>query len=102
MQKGEELQMVEALIKNLRSSSREIRNISLQCLSVLHERQYGARSEMIDVAVTIEDTEPTLDSARSLSMYARRFAALYPSVPKDNWVSKLTPSYLFGLYNPYI
>ncbi|KAI5797940.1 armadillo-type protein [Peziza echinospora] len=97
MQKGEELQIIEALIKNLRSSSTEIRNVSLQCLEILHEIQYCAKSEVIDVAVTIESTEPTLDSARSLSMYARRFAALYPSIPKDNWVSKLTPSYLFGL-----
>lgn len=71
--------------------------MSLECLGILHILKDGQSSDIIDLSLTIEDSKPSLESARDMAMYIRRLGASYAAVPQTSWISKLVPFYLFGM-----
>lgn len=88
-----------ALIDNLTSPSHSLRLLSLKILSqftkLMAENDQGA----IAIAIEIEESELTLQTARFLSMQIRKLGLLYPQIVSHNWFSKLVPKFCFGLFS---
>ncbi|KAH8705531.1 putative HEAT repeat protein [Talaromyces proteolyticus] len=86
-----------ALIDNLTSPSQPLRLLSLKILAeftkITAEPDHGA----ISIAIEIEESELSLQTARFLSMQIRKLGLLYPQVASHNWFSKLIPKFCFGL-----
>ncbi|KAF8430325.1 armadillo-type protein [Tirmania nivea] len=91
--------MIDALLAILKGSNSDARKLSLECLGILYKLSYGtsSNSDVIDLSLTIEESKPSLESAKSMAMYIRRLGSSYTAIPQDSWVSKLIPYHLFGL-----
>jgi U3 small nucleolar RNA-associated protein 20 len=87
------------LIDNLTSPSHSLRLLSLKILSqftkLIAENDQGA----IAIAIEIEESELTLQTARFLSMQIRKLGLLYPQIVSHNWFGKLVPKFCFGLFS---
>lgn len=89
-------EIINALLNQLKSHNAEARRLSLECLSVIYRLIHNTSSDVIDVALTIEGTNPSLETARTISMYIRRLGSAYLAIPPESWIARLIPSYLFG------
>ncbi|KAL2789301.1 armadillo-type protein [Aspergillus keveii] len=89
---------VDALITNLAAPSQQLRLVSLK---ILHEliKASGEDSSIIALAIEIEESELTLQSARVLSMQVRKLALSYPQLVSRKWMARLIPTFCFGLFS---
>ncbi|KAL3478092.1 armadillo-type protein [Aspergillus californicus] len=89
---------IDALITNLAAPSQQLRLVSLQILQGL-VKNLGEDASLISLAIEIEESELTLQSARVLSMHVRKLAISYPQVLSRKWMPRLLPTYCFGLFS---
>ena len=89
--------LVSALVNNLSTSSHTLRIASLRLFDTLHRRIHQKEADIIQTAITIENTPLDLQSARTASMHVRNLAALYKTVSADPWLSRAIPHFCFGL-----
>ncbi|KAF6228293.1 hypothetical protein HO133_008023 [Letharia lupina] len=89
--------LTQVLIENLHSSSHTLRNISLQILDALYAEKHGEKADILTTALTIENSPLDLQSARSISMHARRLSAQYEAASSDEWLQKAIPHFCFGM-----
>lgn len=86
------------LIVNLASPSHSLRLVSLKILRELVVRSSGDSSP-ISLAIEIEESPLTLQTARVLSMQVRKLAMLYAQVASSRWMATLIPNFCFGLFS---
>lgn len=91
-------EFASSLIANLSSPSHSLRLVSLKILGELVGRGPGDPSPIV-LAIEIEESPLTLQSARVLSMQVRKLALLYPQVATHKWMAALVPNYCFGLFS---
>ncbi|KAL4959032.1 putative HEAT repeat protein (DRIM) [Aspergillus stella-maris] len=89
---------VDALIGNLAAPSHELRLVSLKILCELIKAS-GDDASLVSLAIEIEESELTLQSARVLSMNVRKLAISYPQVISRRWMARLLPTFCFGLFS---
>ncbi|CAL5874965.1 uncharacterized protein PFLUO_LOCUS9268 [Penicillium psychrofluorescens] len=87
------------LIVNLASPSHRLRLVSLRILRELISRVIKEDASPIDLAIEIEESPLTLQSARTISMHIRKLALLYPQIASRKWMPRLIPYFCFGLFS---
>ncbi|KAI9926925.1 U3 snoRNP protein [Aspergillus wentii] len=87
-----------ALITNLAGPSHPLRLLSLKILREMVQVS-GDDASPISLAIEVEESELTLQSARVLSMHVRKLALLYPQVASRRWMATLIPHFCFGLFS---
>ncbi|OJD19004.1 hypothetical protein AJ78_01033 [Emergomyces pasteurianus Ep9510] len=85
------------LINNLSGPSHEIRLLSLKILQILVSRADDIDDAYVELAIEIEESELTLQAARSLSMKVRKLAIAYPAASSQRWLGRIIPNFCFGL-----
>lgn len=90
---------INAFLAILKGSDSDARKLSLKCLGILYKMSHdtSTNSDIIDLSLTIEESKPSLESARSMATYIRRLGSSYAAIPRDNWLSRFIPYHLFGL-----
>ncbi|KAI9046120.1 putative HEAT repeat protein (DRIM) [Aspergillus affinis] len=91
-------EFADVLITNLGGPSHHLRLLSLKILRAIVEAS-GEDSSLISVAVEIEESPLTLQSARYLSMQVRKLSIAYPQVVSRRWMPRLIPNFCFGLFS---
>lgn len=89
--------LTHALVENLHSSSHTLRGLSLRILDALYAKTDSGNADIIATALTIENSPLDLQSARSISMHARRLSSQYEAVSSDKWLQKAIPHFCFGM-----
>ncbi|KAL4911083.1 hypothetical protein BDW74DRAFT_172534 [Aspergillus multicolor] len=89
---------VDALIDNLAAPSQELRLVSLRILRELI-KALGDDTSLVSLAIEIEESPLTLQSARTLSMQVRKLAITYPQITSRRWLPRLLPTFCFGLFS---
>ena len=89
--------LIQTLIENLHSSSHVIRSLSLRILKALYLKEEAEMVDIIATALAIEDSPLDLQSARSISMHARRLSSQYEIAASDEWLQKAIPHFCFGM-----
>lgn len=89
--------LTHTLIENLHSSSHTLRSLSLQIMDALYAKKHGEKADIIGTALAIEDSPLDLQSARSISMYARRLSSQYEASSSDDWLQEAIPHFCFGM-----
>lgn len=87
------------LILNLASPSQRLRLVSLQILRELITRVPGYDESPVSLAIEIEESPLTLQSARTVSMHVRKLALLYPQIASCRWMASIIPYFCFGLFS---
>lgn len=87
-----------ALITNLAGPSHQLRLLSLKILRNLLQAASEDASP-ISLAVEIEESELTVQSARVISMQLRKLVILYPQIASRRWMAALVPHFCFGLFS---
>ncbi|OQD68582.1 hypothetical protein PENDEC_c033G06299 [Penicillium decumbens] len=87
------------LVINLASPSHRLRVVSLRILRELVARISKNDPSPIDLAIEVEESELTLQSARTLSMHVRKLALLYPQIASQKWMATFVPYFCFGLFS---
>ncbi|KAJ5102661.1 hypothetical protein N7532_003190 [Penicillium argentinense] len=88
-----------SLIFNLASPSQRLRLVSLQILRELIARVPGDDVSPVSLAIEVEESPLTLQSARTVSMHVRKLALLYPQIASHRWMASLIPYFCFGLFS---
>ncbi|KAB8074732.1 armadillo-type protein [Aspergillus leporis] len=88
----------DVLITNLAGPSHELRLVSLKILREIIQAS-GDDPSLVSLAIEIEESPLTLQSARELSMHVRKMAISYPQVASRRWMARLIPNFLFGLFS---
>ncbi|KAL4877549.1 armadillo-type protein [Aspergillus karnatakaensis] len=89
---------VDALITNLAAPAQQLRLVSLRILRDL-VKALGEDASLISLAIEIDESPLTLQSARVLSMQVRKIAISYPQVISRKWMPRLLPTFCFGLFS---
>ncbi|RAK86222.1 HEAT repeat protein [Aspergillus costaricaensis CBS 115574] len=89
-------EFAEVLISNLSGPSHKLRLLSLRILRELILAS-GEDAELVSLAIEIEESPLTLQSARVLAMHVRKLALAYPQVVSRRWMARLLPNFCFGL-----
>ena len=89
--------LARVLIENLHSSSHTLRGLSLRILDALYTKINAEKADIIATALTIEDSPRDLQSARTISMHARRLSSQYEASSSDEWLQKAIPHFCFGM-----
>lgn len=89
--------LTPVLIENLHSSSHTLRSLSLQILDALYAEKHAEQVDIIVTALTIENSPLDLQSARSISMHARRLSSQYEAASSDECLQKAIPHFCFGM-----
>ncbi|KAJ5908854.1 hypothetical protein N7495_001536 [Penicillium taxi] len=90
---------VHNLTLNLASPSSRLRLVSLRILRELVVRISKDDTEPVDLAIEIEESPLTLQSARTLSMHVRKLAIVYPQIASRRWMAAFVPYFCFGLFS---
>lgn len=88
-----------SLVLNLASPTARLRLVSLQILRELVTRINKDDPSPVSLAIEIEESPLTLQSARTLSMHVRKLAILYPQIASRKWMATLIPYFCFGLFS---
>lgn len=99
MSKADIEPFVNALIDNLPSPSHELRLLSLKLLLELTKSTTKDDPSPISIAIEVEESELTLQTARYLSMQVRKLSIMYPQLASHKWFSRLVPKFCFGLFS---
>ena len=89
--------MLHALVENLHCNSHSLRDLSLQILDALYMNRYGKHADIIATALAIENNPLDLQSARTISMHARKLGSQYESASSNEWLQKTIPHFCFGM-----
>ncbi|KAJ6141548.1 hypothetical protein N7470_009938 [Penicillium chermesinum] len=89
----------QKLIFNLAGPSHRLRLVSLQILRELLVRIHEEDSSPVSLAIEIEESPLTLQSARPIAMHVRKLAILYPQIASRKWMATLVPYFCFGLFS---
>ena len=89
--------LVQICEGNLSSPSHEVRVLSLRILRKLSNVACDRELGLLSLALTIEETGLSLESARVISMHVRKLAASYSSVASDPWLNRALPLFCCGL-----
>ena len=87
----------DSLIRNLGSSDRELRKLSLKLLRKMHSHGTDSFSDLLSAAISIEDLPLDFNSARQGSMLIRRLSGLLEGIPGDPRARKAIAHFCFGL-----
>ncbi|KAJ4419102.1 U3 snoRNP protein [Neurospora sp. IMI 360204] len=92
----EEDPLVKSLIKNLASTSHDLRLVSLRILDVLETTpdSNSALSTMIQVE---ELPLNTMQSVRAIAVHLRKLGQIYHHIDESSWLVQAIPSFVFGL-----
>jgi len=89
--------LIDALMESLSSPSHDLRLSALKILDIMVTSRDGESSTILRTAINIEETPPTIETARSISMHIRSLAANYHTISTDQWLYKAIPRFCFGL-----
>ncbi|KAK3175064.1 hypothetical protein OEA41_002310 [Lepraria neglecta] len=89
--------MIHALVDNLHSNSHSLRELSLLIMDALYTNQYGKSADVINTALAIESSPLDLQSARTISMHARKLGSQYEQASSNQWLQKAIPHFCFGM-----
>ena len=89
--------LTQVLTENLHSCSHTLRSLSLRILDALYAKNHAENADIIATALTIENCPLDLQSARSISMHARRLSSQYEAASSDEWLQKAIPHFCFGM-----
>ena len=90
-------QFSTSLTENLASPDHVLRDISLRLLQSLWIKVHNTKCEVLNLALKIENTAITLQSARVICMHIRNLPVLYQDVTSDEILGKAIPYHCFGL-----
>lgn len=85
------------VVECLSAPSHDLRLVGLQILATLYSQKQQDITELITIALLIEDTPPSVQTARFISSQIRRLALGYSAVLSDATLVKAIPTYCFGL-----
>ncbi|KKK22223.1 hypothetical protein AOCH_003964 [Aspergillus ochraceoroseus] len=91
-------EFADALITNLAAPSHLLRLVSLKILREMVQAS-GEDASLLSLAIEIEESPLTLQTARVLSMQVRKIALSYPQVVSRRWMPRLLPTFCFGLFS---
>ncbi|GAB7348382.1 hypothetical protein MBLNU459_g6816t2 [Dothideomycetes sp. NU459] len=89
--------LTEPLIECLSASSHDLRLVALKIMRTIYSQRKQDIPEILEIALSIEETHPTVQTARFISAQIRRLAAAYPSTLSDAYLAKAIPTYCFGI-----
>ncbi|KAN0068208.1 hypothetical protein V8E54_013778 [Elaphomyces granulatus] len=90
---------MDALINNLAGPAHVLRLLSLKLLFELTTPVLEHDQSPISLAIEIEDSALSLQTARFLSMQMRKLAILFPQITSNKWLARLIPNFCFGLFS---
>ncbi|KAI1913274.1 U3 snoRNP protein [Ophidiomyces ophidiicola] len=85
-----------SLLSVLVGPSHELRLLSLKIIHALL-CWLNIETDLVLLAIEIENSDLTLQTARELSLQVRRLAGAYKETSKIKWLDRLIPSFCFGL-----
>lgn len=91
-------EFADVLITNLGGPSHHLRLLSLKILRAIVEAS-GEDASLISVAIEVEESPLTIQSARYLAMQVRKLAIAYPQIVSRRWLPRLIPNFCFGLFS---
>ncbi|GAB1215182.1 hypothetical protein ATERTT37_004368 [Aspergillus terreus] len=91
-------EFADVLITNLAAPSHKLRLVSLKILREI-VLAAGDDASLISLAIEIEESPLTLQTARVLSMQLRKLAISYPQVVSRKYLPRLIPNFCFGLFS---
>ncbi|KAL9101661.1 MAG: hypothetical protein Q9163_003100 [Psora crenata] len=89
--------VLHALTENLHSSSHLLRDISLRILKQICSKYSSEVSPAIDILLMIENSPLDLQSARVISLQARKLASTYAAASSNSLLRQIIPHFLFGM-----
>jgi U3 small nucleolar RNA-associated protein 20 len=94
--------LIANLIDCLKSPSHDLRLSGLRILQTIYEKRQQGVPELLTHAISIEDTPPSVQTARFISSQIRRLAMGYPDIITDPVLAKAIPTYCFGLLHIHL
>ncbi|KAL4895406.1 armadillo-type protein [Aspergillus ambiguus] len=91
-------EFADVLITNLAAPSHQLRLLSLKILREIVQAT-GDDASLISLAIEIEESPLTMQTARVLSMQLRNLAISYPRVVTRKYLPRLIPNFCFGLFS---
>ena len=91
-------EFANALITNLAGPSHQLRLLSMKILQKLLQAT-GEDVSPVSLAIEIEESDLTIQTARVISMQLRKLVILYPQVVSRRWMATLLPHFCFGLFS---
>ena len=89
--------IIDSLIQSLSNSSHELRSLCLSTISVLYQKTNQEVPKLLECLIRVEETLPTMENMRTLSMEIRKVGSLYKNATIDPWLRLVVPSFCFGL-----
>ncbi|KAL2045037.1 hypothetical protein N7G274_002812 [Stereocaulon virgatum] len=89
--------MIHALVENLHCNSHSLRDLSLRILDALYANKYVKHADILATALAIESNPLDLQSARIISMHARKLGSQYELASSNEWLQKAIPHFCFGM-----
>ncbi|KAI9803789.1 MAG: hypothetical protein M1825_001669 [Sarcosagium campestre] len=89
--------LLTLLVKNLSRPSHLLRRLSLELIASIQTLLGLSIPSVVATAILIEDTPLNLQTARAISMHARKLGMAYREVESETWLKGLVPSFCFGL-----
>ncbi|KAL6714613.1 U3 snoRNP protein [Lecanora helva] len=89
--------LVDALVENTHCASHDLRKISLQILDLLCTKRYEQQAEILQIALTIEDSPLDFQSAESVKMQVRKLGLQYEQASSYEWLQKIICNFCFGV-----
>ena len=86
-----------SLTQSLSNSSHELRAICLSVFHRLYQEINQEELELLNSMIKVEETPPTLENMRQISMEMRKISAIYKRTAVDSWLYLAVPSFCFGL-----
>ncbi|MCJ1333956.1 U3 snoRNP protein [Thelotrema lepadinum] len=89
--------LASILIRNLSSPDKSLRKASLGLLDVLLQKRYGLETDILKIALAIENLSLGVQTARTASMYVRQLSEGYQRFSSIPWIALAIPNFCFGL-----
>lgn len=91
----EEDPLVKSLVKNLASTSHELRLVSLRILDVLETTPDSNAG--LSTMIQVEELPLNMQSVRTVAVHLRKLGQIYHHIEESSWLAQAIPSFLFGL-----
>ena len=86
-----------SLLDCLSSASHDLRSIALEVVLEIVRREAQVSSQIFEDALSIENTTPSLETMRSMSLQVRNLASEYKTATEASWRDRVIPAWCFGL-----
>ncbi|TID22040.1 HEAT repeat protein-like protein [Venturia nashicola] len=97
MDESENSNMLDSLIECLSSASHKLRLAALEILQTILPSEDAKVTELITSAIGIEQTKPSLETARWISMQLLNMGMAYRAISTNQYMARIVPSFCFGL-----